>query len=218
MVQAIPDIHEIFKDHVDLIEVMDTLLHFGDTPPKLSKLIVDASEHHKDTLLGFCNNYLDRKKYIKKRPETIFSPSDTIYGTYQFLFDNQHRGVSSLRFRCTNHDEGPNNHFYEDAKLNDSVFIMGTDPWFTVYYYQNRKKHLVVNGFVPNDPGAKEAVILSGKVTENGVRDFYIGIKVYDYDDPSVAGMGGFDIGDIVVYHKDFLPFTYWDTIPKYTN
>lgn len=221
-IQVIPSIQEIFANHTDLIKVMDTLLHFGDNPPQLSKLIVDTSENHRDTLLGFCNNFLELKKYLKSDTTTIYQPSEMIQGTYQFLFPDQHKGVSSLYFRSTNHDNGPNDHYIETATRHDSVFIMGEKPFFTVYFFQKLKKDLVVPGYHPQDIGAKEAVILSGEVVKDGVnegiKNLYIGIKVYDYKDPSSAGIGGFNIGDIVVYYKDFMPFTYWDPQQTYSH
>lgn len=218
MVQTIPDIHALFKDHVDLINAMDTLLHFGDNPPQLTKLIVDTSDKHLDTLLGFCNDSLVLKKYYQIDATATYSPPELIRGTYQFLFDKQHRSVASLNFRSINYDNGPDDHYIESAYRQDSVFIMGEKPFFTIYFFQKLKKDLVVPGYHPQDVGAKEAFIISGEVTDNGIKDLYIGFKVYGYDIPTSAGIGGLNIGDIIIYYRDFMPFTYWDPTPKYTN
>lgn len=215
-IQVIPNIHEILADHIDLINVMDTLLHFGDNPPQLSKLIVDTTDSHKDTLLGFCNDSLSLKLYLMADSSAAYKPSELIRGTYQFLFDGQHRGVSSLYFKSTNHDNGPTDHYIETAQCLDSVFIMGDNQRFTAFYFQKLKKDLNINGFCPPDPGAKEVIILSGKATENGIKDFYIGIKVYGFDDSSNAGIGGLNIGDIILYYRNFMPFTYWDPTQTY--
>lgn len=219
MVQTIPDIHVVFADHVDLIEAMDTLLHFGENPPLLSKLIADTSDQHKDTILGFCNDSLILKYYYKSDPNAFYpGPPELVRGTYQFLLKNQHRGVSSLNFRSINYDNGPDDHYIESASRRDSVFIMGENPFFTIYFFQKLKKDLVVPGYQPQDPGVKEAFIISGEVTSNGIKDLYIGFKVYGYDIPTSAGIGGLNIGDIVVYYRDFLPFTYWDPKSLYTD
>ena len=219
MVQTIPDIHALFKDHVDLIDAMDTLLHFGDTPPLLSKLIEDTTDQHKDTVLGFCNDSLVLKHYHKSDPNAFYpGPPELVRGTYQFLFNNQHRGVASLHFTSINHDNGPDDHYIESASRRDSVFIMGEKPYFTVYFFQQLKKDLVVSGYHPQDVGARQAFIISGEVTDNGIKDLFVGFKVYGYDIPTSAGIGALSIGDIVVYYRDFMPFTYWDTTPKYTN
>lgn len=217
-VQTIPDIHALFEDHADLINAMDTLLHFGDNPPQLTKLIVDTSDKHLDTLLGFCNDSLVLKKYYQIDTTAIYRPPELVRGTYQFLFDNQHRGVASLNFRSINYDNGPDDHYIESASRQDSVFIMGEKPFFTIYFFQKLKKDLVVPGYHPQDVGAKQAFIISGEVTDNGIKDLYIGFKVYGYDIPTSAGIGGLNIGDIIVYYRDFMPFTYWDTTPQYNN
>lgn len=95
---------------------------------------------------------------------------------------------------------------------------MGEKPFFTIYFFQKLKKDLVVPGYHPQDVGAKQAFIISGEVTDNGIKDLYIGFKVYGYDIPTSAGIGGLNIGDIIVYYRDFMPFTYWDTTPQYNN
>ena len=220
MVQTIPDIHALFKDHVDLIDVMDTLLHFGDTPPLLSKLIEDTTDQHKDTVLGFCNDSLVLKHYHKSDPTSLYpGPPKISTATYQFLFDKQHRGVSSMNYKINHDDSGPDNHAIESAYCSDSVFIMGENQKFTVYLYQKLKMDYVIPGFpqIP-DNGPKQAFIISGEVTTDGIKDLYIGFKVYGYDNPTSAGIGALNIGDIVVYYRDFMPFTYWDPKPKYTK
>lgn len=215
-VQVIPDIQTIFADHLDLISFMDTLLHFGDMPPRLTKTVVNSAG--KEILWGFCNDSLVLKKYHKSDPTTVYTPSDMIYGTYCFLFNDQHRGVSSMHFRSNYHDDGPDNYYFETAKRTNSVYIMGSAPYFTAYYFQERKKNININGYSPTDPGAKEAIILTGEVTNDGIKDLYIGFKVYAYDDPSIAGFGGFNIGDIAVYYRDFMPFTYWNPNQNYNH
>ena len=217
-VQVIPDIATILHEHYDLINVMDSLgqLHFGDNPPRL--YTVDTTDGHQDTL-GFCHNRLKLLKYLKKAPSSQFKPSDTILSTYQFLFCNQHKGISSLYFRNKSYDNGPNNHYIESASRHDSVFIMGAGAYFTAYYFQNLKKDLVTNGITFDDPGAEQAIILSGQVAKDGIKDFYIGFKLCNYSNANLnftPGFSAFNIGDVVVYYKAFMPFTYWK--PDQTN
>lgn len=212
-IQVIPDIATIFKDHYDLITAMNDLnqLHFGDNPPQV--YAIDSSDERQDTL-GFCNSNLELKKYIKSDPTSSFPAPTIIFHTYQFLIDSQHKGVASMYFRSPKLEEGPDNHFVETAVCLDSVFIMGEKPFFTAYYYQNIKTDKVIPGNTSPDPGPKQAIIISGKVTDNGIEDFYIGIKICGYsnmeDSGFVPGFSGLNIGDIAVYYKDFMPFTYW--------
>lgn len=218
-VQVIPDIANIFKDHYDLITAMNDFdqLHFGDNPPKL--YTIDTTDGRKDTL-GFCSSHLELKKYIKSDPTTAFPAPTIIFYTYQFLIKEQHKGISSMHFRSPKLDEGPENHFIETATCHDSVFIMGEKPYFTAYYFQDIQTDKVIYGNVFPDPKPKQAVILSGKVTEEGIEDFYIGIKISGYANLAAGGFtpgfSGLNIGDIEVYYKDFMPFTYWT--PDQTN
>lgn len=218
-VQVIPDIAHIFKDHYDLITVMNDLeqLHFGDNPPKL--YTIDTTNGRKDTL-GFCSSHLELKEFIKSDSTSAFPAPTIIFYTYQFLIRDQHKGVSSMNFRSPKLDEGPENHFIETATCRDSVFIMGEDPYFTAYYFQDIQTDKVIYGNVFPDPKPKQAVILSGKVTDRGIEDFYIGIKISGYANLDAGGFtpgfSGLNIGDIEVYYKDFMPFTYW--IPEQPN
>lgn len=218
-VQVIPDIATIFKEHYDLIEAMYDLdqLHFGDNPPKL--YAVDTTNGHQDTL-GFCSSHLSLKTFIKSDSTSTFPAPTVIFYTYQFLINDQHKGVSSLYFRSPKLEEGPENHFIETATCLDSVFIMGEKPYFTAYYYQDIKTDKVIYGSTFPDPGPKQAVILSGKITDNGIEDFYIGVKICGFSNLEgsgfTPGFSGLNIGDIEVYYKDFMPFTYWN--PNQTN
>ena len=215
-VQVIPDIATVLHDHYDLISTMNELgqLHFGDTPPQLSKLIADTTGQQQDTLLGFCGDHLKSEKYIPSDPNNPYTQGMFVnISKNQFLFFDQHKGISSLYFRSPKLDSGPDMHFIEKATCHDSIFIMGTDSLFTAYYFQDLKRDIVNMPNSNPDLIVKQAVILSGKVTDNGIKDLYFGIKVYGYSNTLnfTPGTSGFNIGDIVVYYKDFMPFTYWD-------
>lgn len=217
--QVIPDIATVFKDHYDLITSMNDLnqLHFGDNPPNL--YAVDTTNGRQDTL-GFCSNHLELKTFIKSDPTSTFPAPTVIFYNYQFLIEDQHRGISSMYFRSPKLNEGPDNHFIETALCRDSVFIMGEKPFFTAYCFQNIQTDKVINGYAFPDPKPKQVVILSGKVTDKGIEDFYVGIKISDYANLEAGGFtpgfSGLNIGDIVIYHKSLMPFTYWD--PNQTN
>lgn len=221
-VQTIPDIGIIFHNHYDLINVMDSMgqLHFGDNPPKL--YTIDTTDGHHDTL-GFSGKNLICKIYIPSNPNLQFANghSDPLWPN-QYLFSNQHKGVSSILYKSPKFDLGPDNHYIETASRHDSVFIMGKDPFFTVYYYQDIRVNRVENGHIKPDPKPRQAVILSGEVTNDGIKDIYIGIKYYDYANAEDAdfkpGKNGFNINDIVVYYKDLMPFTYWDPNQTYDD
>lgn len=229
--QVIPDIHEVIP--MDLLEAMnavhDTIngvptvicaLHFGDNPPSL---VFKQDE----SLLGFMKDVFIVKEYIPIDPNCGYRlscyPGKHLLPTNCFRFHDQHRGIAQVDYKYNYikpEQEGPNNYAYELAIVSDSVFIMGEGNDFTVYYSQTRSFEASQNNDNPNYMRPSEYVVLSGTVTNGGISNLYFGTKIREYGnpDPILIGDRYQNVNDILVIHKDFVPFQYWDPNQSFTN
>ena len=230
--QVIPTIHEVMFDANDLLNVMDTIpqvvtnangevihtyisaLHFGDNPPDLFKLEDGVN-------LGFAGTPIVRLKYLPSDPTyewTMTTGQPMPYTEYLRITD-QHRGVAKLNYKRVYMDVtyGDLHQYYIEYADVDEVFIMGEKPYFTIYYTQKRIKE---NSADPNnefDYGSNEYVVISGELTSTGIKDYYFGMKIKQYDLPGFSG-NGYNENDIDLIHIDFLPFTNWDPSEHYNQ
>ena len=229
--QVIPDIHEVIP--MDLVEainaVHDTIngiptvicaLHFGDNPPSLVF-------KQNDSLLGFMKDVFIVKEYLPIDPNCGYRlscyPGKYLLPINCFRFHDQHRGIAQVDYKYNYikpEQEGPNNYAYELSIVSDSVFIMGEGNDFTVYYSQKRSFEASQNNDNPNYMKPSEYVILSGTVTSGGISNLYFGTKIRKYDnpDPILIGDRYQNVDDILIIHKDFVPFQYWDPNQSFTN
>lgn len=229
-IQSIPSIDTVMP--ADLVSIMGPHLHFGDNPPVLYQMNVDS-------VVGFYAKNPTLLDYYAVDSTAVFSswcfvvdpatgnnslPAVKDYWDF-FLFHDQHRGIAKVDYKCLYMDEtyviggeNINIRVFDKANSSDSVFIMGNSTEFTAYYHQFRERVVSIpeNSPIPvpqnyPNPGSHEAVILTGTITETGVKDVYYGIKFLAYDNPSGAGISFSNIGDIIVFHYDFIPFAYWN-------
>jgi hypothetical protein len=229
--QVIPDIHEVIP--MDLLEAMnavhDTIngvptvicaLHFGDNPPSLVF-------KQNDSLLGFMKDVFIVKEYLPIDPNCGYRlscyPGKHLLPINCFRFHDQHRGIAQVDYKYNYikpEQEGLNNYAYELAIVSDSVFIMGEGNDFTVYYSQTRSFKASQNNDNPNYMRPSEYVVLSGTVTNGGISNLYFGTKIREYGnpDPILIGDRYQNVNDILVIHKDFVPFQYWDPNQSLTN
>lgn len=230
--QVIPTIHEVMSDANDLLNVMDTIpqvvtnangevihtyisaLHFGDNPPDLFKLEDGVN-------LGFSGTPIVRLKYLPSDPnyEWTMTTGQPMPYTEYLLVKDQHRGVAKLNYKRVYMDVtyGDLHQYYIEYADVDEVFIMGEKPYFTIYYTQKRIKE---NSADPNnefDYGSNEYVVISGELTSTGIKDYYFGMKIKQYDLPGFSG-NGYNEKDIDLIHIDFLPFTNWDPSEHYNH
>ena len=219
-------------DATKLLHIMDTIpfettvngqtiisyksaLHFGDNPPDLFKL-------ENNNILGFAGTPIVRLKYVPSdpfypdslHPLTMTTGQPMPYKEYLRITD-QHRGVAKLDYKRVYMDitYGDNHQYYiEYANVNgdEEVFIMGEDPYFTIYFTQKRIKENSVDPNNESDYGSKEYVVISGEMTPTGIKDYYFGMMILGFDRPGYWGQG-YNIDDIDLVHIDFLPFTDWD-------
>lgn len=205
--QVIPEIHKIIPD--SLIKAMNLFgkLYFGDNPPRLT----DTAKFDHDTILGFyapMMTIIYHKLADENQEYHLDSGTIRQYKNY-FQFYDQHRGIAKANFKCNYIDTGESNYIFETAHINDSVFIMGQAPFFTAYFYQKRTKEHSLN-YDPEDPGEYEAVIMSGEVTNTGVKNFYFAIQILEYNHPEYAGVRYPNLNDIIIFKHDFLPYVNW--------
>lgn len=198
--QVIPSIDEVVP--ADLIKAMGPYLHFGDTPPRIDTCFSAIDFITLDTLI----QYDPTEDYsFSEQPQTFPYPKNT------FLFEKQHRCIVEKHYyeRCNYPD-----YFYYSANAADSIFVMGSGDYFTVYFKQTWKAWIH-----PDLPGLdhlkkvtrRESIILSGKRGDTGIEDFHWGMCVESYDpkdyqyigaDPGHSGQPG--INDIMIFsYKD---------------
>lgn len=202
--QDIPNIQEIIPK--DLLEAIgNEHLHFGNNPPKLC---FDST--------GFVKKNVLVKRFIQHDSSTVYTMADNEIKHYTnyLRFQDQHRGVAKYNYKCVHLDTiyfegGPRQYYIEYANRADSVFIMGDGNLFTAYLVQDRHKKSSIPTIV--DYGSHEYIVLTGEITNNGIKDLYFGLKIKGYDNPADAGYTCLNINDIVVFYIDFLPLQYWN-------
>lgn len=226
--QVIPDIHEIIpKDFLNAMDSIPKIVHnasggydttyisalyFGDNPP--TRIAKDS--------LGFFKKDAKVSNFIKSNPLSEYNVivGETKKHTNYFLFSDQHRGVAKYDYKCVHLDTvyGGVSHQYviEYSSIPDYVYIMGEDPKFTAYFVQDRHKESNLSTIV--DYGSHEYVVLSGEVTDTGIKNLYYGIKIKGYDNPADAGQRCLNIDDILIFYFDELPYRYWDPDQHYNQ
>ena len=200
--QVIPSIDEVMP--AELIAEMGPYLHFGDNPPRIDSFSFDTLR-----LVHFIRN--SDHPEIPFNPETMYFQTDgQVYiNKFHFKYYGQHRGVfdscNYLRnYGPMNWDGNPpppqilyNLHEYANTKYpnsNDSIFIMGDGDDFTIYYQQSMKRRVVpkdnsvlYSGLANSITGGidlvrLESVIISGTVSDQGIKKFHWGYRVEEYN------------------------------------
>jgi hypothetical protein len=169
--QQIPNINEYMP--LSLLRVMDSLhcLHYGDEPPKIEGCYLADS--------------INRFAVIKVPTSTYIVPPSSRPGAKNYFdFSEQHKGIANMGFSEPHHGNYYENsstdstYYYikrdEQRFLNNPltpiyfqgdqysvedfkhVYIIGTNPYFTAFYYEIRDMNL---HFQPLN-----AVIISGRV------------------------------------------------------
>lgn len=234
--QVIPPIDSVIP--IELIKAMGPYLHFGDNPPTLYKMRNDTilgfyAQHPilldyyaVDSTADVCSwcFVVDPNTGHNQLPK----PRDN---WDYFLFHDQHRGIAQFNYKCLYYeqsfvigDENIDIKILDTATIDvkntfDDVYIMGNSSgYFTAYYRQFRDRVISVPPNSPinipsqyPNPGGHEAIILSGRITDNGVEDVHFGIMFVEYDNLDDVGISFSNVGDIVVFYYDFLPFSYWN-------
>lgn len=156
--QRIPDINTYMP--MDLLEAFtNENLNFGDNPPDL------RYQFKADSLMVI---YADA---FSSTGESLYDTT-TDFG-YAFAYYHnlyyQHMGLGEYDFTIKE-DDGYGGYLITSS---DSVYIMGEDPYFTAFFYETRNN--------PPKTEPRHAVIISGEVTPNGIKNYVYGYQVMGY-------------------------------------
>lgn len=209
--QVIPDIHEVMPK--DLIIAMGSdHLFFGDNPPAITTPFYNAND--KVRLTDFVHN-------TDYNPNSPYSKPDSMEydHRYTFAFSGQHRGVlenfSFVRdFRFENDPVYGGAYYHEYSNVEKEIFVMGNAPYFTAYFKHVIKRETnspsIASYMDDYEIERTESVILSGKVTPNGIEQVRFGSRVegYSYTSPNQGVRGLPEIHDMFIYDiLETMPF-----------
>lgn len=90
-------------------------------------------------------------------------PLSVIEPNMYLTFSNQHNSVAEIMLAETN------------ETITDTVYVIGHDNEFTVYYQENK-----VIDLVENQAEVKRGILIKGKMTEQGIQDFYFANIIMD--------------------------------------
>lgn len=215
--QVIPPIDSIIP--AELIAAMGyyNYLYFGDNPPKIDFCFGVPIDHLLlDTILG--------RDLTEGYGSDFTFPKQIAYiGHNVFSFEGQHRCIAESHY----YERENISSFYYYSSVEDSIFIMGHDDYFTAYFHQIWKVWIDPD-FEAYDQikylenlTRRESVILSGKVGNNGIEEFHWGMRAESYNPPDfpyigTAGWGGQpDIHDILIQSSDTI-CPYYPTFQKH--
>ena len=179
--QVIPSIDTVMPH--DLIAAMGPYLHFGDNPPRIDTCFFADSL----CLRKFIHNTDDTTTtYYLECPQ--YFPNTFLFGYYE-----QHRGIlTSTKYERAYGDiaYGLGYYLFEDAENASDIFVMGNGNDFTIYYNQTCHRRMEPDESLSNyisDYSIKrtESVIISGTVSNQGIRNFHMGIRIEEYSEES---------------------------------
>ena len=182
--QQIPNINEFMPQR--LLKAMDALhcLHYGDEPPRIAPNLEDSipPAYVADSIYTIKIIKTPNSPWI----QSDYSLPNLLGGTQYFEFYEQHKGIAKLNFKSPHYgvflERSDTDTTYSivtanpELFINDSiapayfkngnykkedfntVYIMGTKPFFTVYYYEIRD--------VSWKGQPLNAVIISGEIDE----------------------------------------------------
>lgn len=209
-IQVIPPIDEVMP--ADLIAAMGPYLHFGDNPPRIDTCFSADSLR----LARFIHNLDDTTTTYYLLDSQYFS------NKFSYHFFGQHRGIAdSCQYERAYGDisYGLGYFMFENASARDSIYIMGNGDAFTVYYHQTCKKRMEPDESLASYISdyyvqRRESIIMTGRVTPQGIADFHLGMRVegYSEDSPRIGQLYYLPaIHDIFIYDFPNGSF-YYDT------
>jgi len=208
--QVIPSIDSVMPE--ELVAVMGPFLNFGDNPPRIDTCFFSDSLR----LAQFIHN--------TDNPATTYFLLAPQYfsNKFSYRYYGQHRGITdSCNYKRAYGDisYGLGYYMFEIASTQDDIYIMGSGDSFTIYYQQTCKKTMEPDESLSNyisDYYAhrNESVIITGRVTPQGIADFHLGMRVEGYSEQSPR------IGELhylPAIHDIFI-YDYPDDYLKYTS
>lgn len=169
--QKFPDVLAYIP--TELLETMgNENLNFGDMPPDIQKQVVA------DPLL------------VRHSSWDSLSTGCQLPFVFHVAFLHQHDAVAAGRFLADFKVSSVTDTVYAIA---DTVYVMGEDPYFTAYYKE------VLHS--PDSTMPHLSVVVSGEITDDGIKDFVMGCRVDSYGDFIGAQADGLaPIGSIIVF------------------
>ena len=171
-------------------------IHFGHTPPNLENVCfyVDGLKYEVEV----CNHYIYGPNHEPMLGQTL---TDDPIKYYHCFFDYKENIISdSLLYFAPGEDRF--------MMAYDTVYVIGSekDSTFTAYFIErpNSKYH------------PTQGILLSGKLTKNGIKNFRVGKKIIDYRDPLPAVLDVYLPGSIDIKYKDNAPFFLRDTCTRW--
>lgn len=179
--QVIPSIDAVMPD--ELIAIMGPYLHFGDNPPRIDTCFYADSIR----LARFVHNIDDTT--------TTYFLLDSQYFSNKFTYRyyGQHRGIADSCLYERSYGDisyGLGYYMYENGTANDNIYIMGDGDGFTIYYRQTCKKRMEpdesLSSYISDyNVHREESIIITGRVTPQGIADFRMGMCVEGYSEQS---------------------------------
>ena len=218
--QYIPDIDSafVFNDTLnhDLLEAFgEENIHFGPFPPALDSI--------QFKVIGmdfvFCKRFIFDTYHNNQPIPSHADPPTYEASIYMHHFRRHHTGQGISWHRLKTQD--PSQNIF--TRTNDTVFVIGHDSLFTVYFIEktfdegsgNPTNAIIFSGTVVNDT---VEVVQNGvtvkKPVFRGVRDYIIGKKILRYDYvPDLSTHGCYAPGTIEVKkHPGISNYYLWDT------
>ncbi|MBR4838588.1 MAG: hypothetical protein IK004_09225 [Bacteroidales bacterium] len=175
--QYVEDIVKVIpKKARDVFEQRFGEIYTGDKPPKIEGEFMFAPKK-RDTSNVNINTW----------PLDVYEPN--VY----LKFMNQHNKVAKLI------------HYEETETVIDTVYVMGHDSYFTVYYVENKKMDYGIY-----DVRVKRGIIYKGRITEDGIRNLKYASIIMDVYDSSNGVLDLYPAGSFFLYYdKDKLSERY---------
>lgn len=168
-IDNIEELFADFKPSFDSVKKKMGIIYEGPVPPKIEGGYV------MDTTLLVASN-------VDYMSDTVAMPE--VY----LRFNRQHNGIVTLDFKESSIRQGK-----------DTVFVMGNDKGFTVYFKEKRKFKQLYDGKVYHVT-MKRGIIMCGSVTPGGLSDFRYASIVMDTEDDSNGVLPQYEPGTYLIY------------------
>lgn len=166
--EYVEDIVKVIPQNVrDVFKKRFGEIYTGDKPPKIEGEFLFAP---------------------KKRDTSNVSPNVWPVDVYEpnvyLKFMNQHNKVVTFI-----HNE-------QTETVTDTVYVMGHDSYFTVYYTENKKMDYGIY-----DVRVKRGIIYKGRITDDGIRNLRYASVIMDVVDSSNGALNLYPAGSFFLYY-----------------
>ncbi len=170
--EYIDDIEKLFSDFkpaFDAVKEKMRISHEGPIPPKIEGGFVMDNTLLVDSNVGYISN-------------------DVTMPEVYLRFKRQHNGLVTLDMKESVFQQST-----------DTVFVMGDDEGFTVYFKEKREYEQPVGGMTYHAT-LERGVIMCGSVTPDGLEDFHFASIVMKMEDDSNGLLVQYPPGTYLIY------------------